>query len=104
MAMLCFFAGGVAWGPYVPLKTTLTQRLIPPESLGAVLGVQAALLAPTAPLGTALGGVLLGILSPAAVIALSGLACVVGGAVALSFPALRRAGTPAESSPASLGA
>jgi hypothetical protein len=94
MATLCFFAGGVAWGPYVPLKTTLTQRLIPAANLGSVLGVQTALLSPTAPLGTALGGVLLGILSPGAVIGLAGLACVAGGAVALCFPALRRAGTP----------
>lgn len=70
---------GVAWGPYTALEVSTIQRRVPPEVLGAVFGARAALLTPAAPLGTAFGGALLGGLSSAAVLSLSGALCVLAG-------------------------
>lgn len=91
-ALICFFFGGVVWGPYTALETTLIQRSVPAEQHGQVFGIRAALLSPTTPLGTALGGFLLRFLTASHVLALSSLACLIGGCIALTLPALRRAG------------
>jgi predicted MFS family arabinose efflux permease len=91
MAALAYFVGGVVWGPYMALKTTLIQRSVPAERLGAVLGLHAAVLTPILPLGTALGGVLLRTFDAPTVIALASVACVIAGIGALLIPAMRRA-------------
>lgn len=88
-ALACMTVGGMVWGPYTALEATFIQRSVPAHRHGQVFGVRQGLLAPAAPLGAALGGVLLGFLAPAQVIALSALACALAGGVALFAPALR---------------
>ncbi|WP_019588229.1 MFS transporter [Deinococcus apachensis] len=87
-ALAVMFAGGVIWGPYTALETTLLQRSVPTGRHGRLFGLRAMLLGPAAPLGTALGGLLLLGLSAGWVIALSGLGCLLGAFLAL--PWLRR--------------
>jgi MFS family permease len=65
---LCFFLGGIAWGPYLALEATFLQRNTPKEEHGAIFGAHTAILAPIVPLGTALGGLLLSWLTPKTVI------------------------------------
>lgn len=89
-ALAVMFAGGLIWGPYTALETTLLQRGVPSGEHGRLFGVRAMLLGPAAPLGTALGGLLLIGLRAEWVIALSGLGCVLGALAAL--PWLRRRG------------
>ena len=88
--LVLFFVGGIFWGPYLPLKTTLMQRCIPGNQLGAVLGLQSSFLAPTMPLGAALGGWMLTRWEPRTIISSVGWACLGGAALAILVPALRK--------------
>jgi len=90
LAIGAMFVGGVVWGPYTALETSLIQRIIPSHRLGSVFGARTTLLTPAVPLGTAAGGFLLTIVSARDIILISALACVVGGTVALLSPGLRR--------------
>jgi predicted MFS family arabinose efflux permease len=85
---LCFFLGGIAWGPYLVLESTFLQRNTPPEEHGVIFGAHTAALAPVLPLGTALGGLLLQKFSPSGVILGSALASVL--ASLLGFVLLAR--------------
>ena len=76
MALVSMFVGGVIWGPYTALETSLIQRVVPPERHGQVFGARLSLTMPAAPLGTALGGLALTVLQPNMVIMISGLLCV----------------------------
>jgi len=84
--------GGLVWGPYTPLETTLLQRSVPRGELGRVFGARSTLLTSAAPLGIALGGAMLAFVPPTALIALSGMACVAVGAAGLNSKTLRSAG------------
>ncbi len=88
--MLCFGLGGLAWGPYIPMESSIIQRLIPSEQLGEVFGARSAIINLTNPLGVLLGGALLGVVSPEIVIAGSALACVIAGLLALLSRDLRQ--------------
>lgn len=81
--------GGLMWGPYTPVETTLLQRAVPKDQLGRVFGARATLLTGGAPLGLAVSGVLLAFVPSTVLIALSGLACVVVGVGGLASPTLR---------------
>ncbi len=89
LACLLFALGGLIWGPYTPMETTLLQRTVPKEQLGRVFGARSTLLTSGSPLGIATGGLLLAFIPPSVVIALSGLACVIVGICGLVSPALR---------------
>ena len=91
MALIALTVGGMIWGPYLSLEATLIQRNVPTELHGQVFGLRSALTAPMAPLGTAVGGVLLRFWLPYEVIVGSALVCVVMGGLALLWPRLRRA-------------
>lgn len=91
-AALFLALGGLVWGPYTPLETTLLQRSVPRDQLGRVFGARSTLLIGGAPLGIALGGAMLAFLPSTALIALSGAACVAVGLVGLQSRALRSAG------------
>jgi MFS family permease len=80
---------GAAWAPYTPIETSLLQRLVPAHIRGQVFGARYALLVAAAPLGAALGGVLLTSMSGALVIGISGIACILAGLGGLAAPALR---------------
>lgn len=82
-AMACMFLGGIIWGPYTALEMTLLQRVVPRDLHGRVFGARSALIVPAAPLGTALGGALLGVIPASTVIVVGAIACVLAGAVGL---------------------
>src|SRR6266480_5275335 len=89
LALLCLALGACSWAPYVPIEASLLQRLIPPTMRGQVFGARLALTTAAAPLGTLMGGLLLQYLSPALVIGLSGIACMLAGGGGLLSPTMR---------------
>src|SRR5262249_26261661 len=89
-AMVFLGLAGAAWAPYTPMETSLLQRLVPNETRGQVFGVRLSLTVAAAPLGAALGGVLLQYLSAPLVIAISGIACILAGLGGLISPSLRQ--------------
>jgi predicted MFS family arabinose efflux permease len=90
LAMLFLAVAGASWAPYTPMETTLLQRFVPTEIRGQVFGARHSLVVAAAPLGAALGGVLLQYLSAPLVIAISGLACILAGLGGLVSPSLRQ--------------
>jgi MFS family permease len=83
------FVGGLMWGPYTPMETTLLQRNIPRAQLGRVFGARSTLLTAGSPLGLAMGGMLLAFVPSTSVIAFSALACILVGLGGLVSPAFR---------------
>jgi MFS family permease len=81
--------GGLVWGPYTPMETTLLQRSVPKAQLGRVFGARSALLTAGSPLGLAAGGLLLAVIPATSVIALSAIACALVGLGGLVSPAFR---------------
>jgi MFS family permease len=90
LAMVFLGIAGASWAPYTPMETTLLQRLVPAEIRGQVFGARHSLVVAAAPLGAALGGVLLQYLSAPLVIAISGVACILAGLGGLASPSLRQ--------------
>jgi predicted MFS family arabinose efflux permease len=90
LAMLFLGLAGASWAPYTPRKTTLLQRLIPAEIRGQVFGARYSLVVAAAPLGAAVGGVLLHYLAAPLVIALSGVACILAGLGGPASPSLHQ--------------
>lgn len=89
LAMVCLFVAGFAWSPYNVTDTSLTQRLVPQHLRGRIFGIRAMLNVGSAPLGAAVGGILLDYLSVLAVIGASALTCMIIGAVGFLSPTLR---------------
>jgi MFS family permease len=89
------FVGGLMWGPYTPMETTLLQRTIPKAQLGRVFGARSTLLTGGSPFGLAAGGLLLAFVPSTGLIALSALACIAVGLAGLASPTLRRLSLPA---------
>ncbi|HSL42579.1 MAG TPA: MFS transporter [Anaerolineales bacterium] len=87
--------GGVMWGPYTPMETTLLQRNVPKAQLGRVFGARSTLLTGGAPLGLAMGGILLAFIPSTSVIALSAIACILVGLGGLVSPTFRGLALPA---------
>jgi len=98
LACSFLFLGGLMWGPYTPMETTLLQRNVPKEQLGRVFGARSTLLTGGAPLGLAVGGILLAFVPATSVIAFSALACILVGIVGLLSPAFRGMSLPAAAS------
>lgn len=89
--------GGLMWGPYTPMETTLLQRNVPKEQLGRVFGARSTLLVGGSPLGLAVGGILLSFVPATSVIAFSALACILVGLAGLLSPSFRNMSlSPAE--------
>ena len=86
--------GGLMWGPYTPMETTLLQRNVPKAQLGRVFGARSTLLTGGSPLGLAIGGMLLAFVPPTVVIALSAVACLLVGLSGLVTPAFRGLSLP----------
>jgi MFS family permease len=98
LACSLLFLGGLMWGPYTPMETTLLQRSVPKAQLGRVFGARSTLLIGGSPLGLAVGGILLAFVPVTIVIAFSALACILVGLGGLVAPAFRRLSIlPAES-------
>jgi MFS family permease len=90
--------GGLMWGPYTPMETTLLQRNVPKEQLGRVFGARSTLLTGGSPLGLAVGGVLLAFVPATSVIAFSALACILVGLSGLASPTFRGLSLPSADS------
>jgi MFS family permease len=88
------FLGGLMWGPYTPMETTLLQRNIPKAQLGRVFGARSTLLTAGSPLGLAVGGILLAFTPSTTVIAFSALACILVGLAGLLSPTFRGMSLP----------
>lgn len=86
--------GGLMWGPYTPMETTLLQRNVPREQLGRVFGARSTLLTGGSPLGLAIGGILLAFVPVTTVIAFSAAACILVGVGGLVTPAFRSLSLP----------
>ncbi len=93
-AMLFLCLAGLAWSPYNVIETSLIQRAVPASLRGRVFGARSTLLAAGAPLGAALGGLLLDRSNAVTVIAFSALACVTAGACGLLSRTLRNVTRP----------
>ena len=91
-------AGGLMWGPYTPMETTLLQRNVPKEQLGRVFGARSTLLTGGSPLGLAVGGTLLAFVPATSVIAFSALACILVGLSGLASPTFRDLSLPSADS------
>jgi len=92
------FLGGLMWGPYTPMETTLLQRNVPKEQLGRVFGARSTLLTGGSPLGLATGGILLAFVPSTIVIAFSAFACILVGLSGLASPAFRGLSLPSAAS------
>jgi MFS family permease len=86
--------GGLMWGPYTPMETTLLQRNVPKTQLGRVFGARSTLLTGGSPLGLAIGGILVAFVPSTGVIALSAVACILVGFSGLVTPTFRGLSLP----------
>jgi MFS family permease len=84
VAFAALAAGGLLYGPFVPLKRVVIQRCSPPRRLAVIGAASAMLTTPASPVGTALGGPLVAALGPSRTLLLSGLATVVAALAATS--------------------
>ena len=94
LACSFLFLGGMMWGPYTPMETTLLQRNVSKEQLGRVFGARSTLLTGGSPLGLAVGGILLAFVPATSVIAFSALACILVGLAGLISPEFRDMSLP----------
>jgi predicted MFS family arabinose efflux permease len=74
VTIACFAIGGVIYGPFVPLTYALFQSATTTANLPSVLAARSAVVIVSTPLGTALGGPLVGAIGAANTLAASGLA------------------------------
>jgi MFS family permease len=85
VTLLFFGLGGVIYGPFVPLTYALFQSATTTENLPAVLAARGAVVMLSTPLGTALGGPIVGAFGGAATLAASGCATVLLAAAGSIF-------------------
>ena len=77
VTLACFAAGGLIYGPFIPLTYTLLQSSVPGDRLPMVLTARSAIVMVASPLGTAAGGPLVATLGAAWTLTASGTATVV---------------------------
>jgi MFS family permease len=73
----CFAAGGLVYGPFVPLTYALFQSATSTANLPAVLAARSAVVMISSPLGVAVGGPIVAALGAATTLATSGAATIV---------------------------
>ena len=96
VTVIFFAIGGVVYGPFVPLTYALFQSATATERLPSVLAARSAVIMVSTPLGTALGGPMVGALGGTATLVASGLATLllaVAGAVFWREPGQNMTGT-----------
>jgi MFS family permease len=97
VTLLFFAAGGLIYGPFIPLTYALFQSATPAADLPAVLAARGTVVIVAAPLGIALGGPMVAVLGGGGTLVASGLATLVLAVVALlAWP---RESTPGRSVP-----
>ncbi|MET8526143.1 MFS transporter [Micromonospora sp. NPDC005172] len=90
VSLPAFALAGLIWAPYMSTSMALFQRSASTEQLPAVLAANGAVLVLAVPLGTMLGGPLVGVIGPRPTLLLCGMAILVLGLVAAGFVTLRR--------------
>jgi MFS family permease len=87
LTIACFALGGLIYGPFIPLTYALYQSATNTVNLPGVLAARSALIIVSTPLGTALGGPLVGAIGAANALGASGAATVLlAVAAALLWP------------------
>ena len=76
MTLACFALGGLIYGPFIPLTYALFQSSTTSAQLPSVLAARSAIIMLSTPLGTAVGGPLVGVLGAALTLTASGAATV----------------------------
>jgi predicted MFS family arabinose efflux permease len=82
ITLAAFALGGVIYGPFIPLTYALFQSSTAAANLPSVLAARSAVVMVSTPLGTAIGGPLVGSLGASGTLAASGLATVLLAAAA----------------------
>jgi predicted MFS family arabinose efflux permease len=83
VAVVLLGLANFAWGPYFALDRTLTQRLVPDDVRSRLMGARMAISSLGFPLGSAIGGALIGAMGvPALILAIAG-ACLTLGSLPL---------------------
>jgi hypothetical protein len=72
VTLVCFALGGLIYGPFIPITYAQFQSATTPANLPAVLAARAAIVLVSTPLGTAIGGPLVGTLGAAGTLVASG--------------------------------
>jgi predicted MFS family arabinose efflux permease len=72
VTLVCFTLGGLIYGPFIPITYAQFQSAATPAKLPAVLAARSAIVLVSTPLGTAIGGPLVGALGAAGTLAASG--------------------------------
>jgi MFS family permease len=96
VTLACFAAGGLIYGPFIPLTYTLLQSSAPGHRLPMVLAARSAIVIAAGPLGTAAGGPLVASLGAAWTLTASGTATVVLAIVSGMLWTRRRRPRPAD--------
>jgi predicted MFS family arabinose efflux permease len=91
VTLVCFALGGLIYGPFIPLTYSEFQSATTTANLPAVLAARSALVMVSTPLGTAIGGPLVGALGASETLAASGVATV---ALAIAASIVWRRGRP----------
>jgi MFS transporter, DHA3 family, macrolide efflux protein len=89
-ALAAFFAGAVIWGPWMSLSMGVLQDASPPAALAQVIAARSSLLTVAAPLGTALGGPLVAALGARGTLLASALGTVLLGLITAAILEARR--------------
>ena len=76
VTLVCFALGGLIYGPFIPLTYALFQSSTTGAHLPTVLAARSAIIMVATPLGTAIGGPLVGIIGAAQTLTASGAATV----------------------------
>ena len=76
VTLACFALGGLIYGPFIPLTYALLQSSATSANLPAVLAARSAIIMVAAPLGTAVGGSVVGTFGAAQTLTASGAATV----------------------------
>jgi len=76
VTLVCFTLGGLVYGPFIPITYAQFQSAATPANLPAVLAARGAIVLVATPLGTAVGGPLVGALGAAGTLVASGVLTV----------------------------
>jgi MFS transporter, DHA3 family, macrolide efflux protein len=95
VALAAFFAGAVIWGPWMSLSMAVLQDASPPGALAQVIAARGSLLILAAPLGTALGGPLVAAVGARGTLLASALGTIVLGLITVAVLAAARRRAPA---------
>jgi MFS transporter, DHA3 family, macrolide efflux protein len=89
-ALAAFFAGAVIWGPWMSLSMGVLQDASPPAALAQVIAARSSLLIIAAPVGAALGGLIVAALGARGTLLASALATVALALITAAILAARR--------------